>query len=346
MFAVDSTPLEALACFELMLLLWFLLDLETGIPDSEEPWGLRVSLTPPLSICIFFFAFEWSSGSCSGSGCRSFIYFDCFDYLMIMVEEAEARPLFGGAIEAVIPPSFVDASAFRQIPDNQEVFVDVETDQSIIIELLQMTDEADIPARFHFNELVDANGAQECSRILRADELAAGSDLPFMDNDSQISMVIGQQLISKFREGEDESTTGISTLTSSSSASSAKNLVNIYLAVVRLPRVATDILVSYNHPIALGQASSSRGVLIANGARPEAAEMGGISTAAAAAVLGSLPPSSTQPLSSIGMGGSATSIAMREEVLHALAEIQGDVALENFKRSVSSLVIKDWNLFS
>lgn len=51
------------------------------------------------------------------------------------------RPLFGGAITTSIPSTFIDASTLREIPDNQEVFVDTDTDQSIIIELLQMESE-------------------------------------------------------------------------------------------------------------------------------------------------------------------------------------------------------------
>lgn len=45
-------------------------------------------------------------------------------------------PLFGGAMSAAIPARFVDASRFREVPDNQEVLVDPDTDQSIIVEIL------------------------------------------------------------------------------------------------------------------------------------------------------------------------------------------------------------------
>lgn len=48
--------------------------------------------------------------------------------------------LFGGAITTVIPESFVDASNFREVPDNQEVFVsmsDDDGDVSIIVDILE-----------------------------------------------------------------------------------------------------------------------------------------------------------------------------------------------------------------
>ncbi|KAJ3081570.1 hypothetical protein HK102_002265, partial [Quaeritorhiza haematococci] len=51
------------------------------------------------------------------------------------------RPLFGGAITTALPDSFIDISTFREVPDNQEVFVDRDTDQSIVIELLQLAEE-------------------------------------------------------------------------------------------------------------------------------------------------------------------------------------------------------------
>lgn len=48
--------------------------------------------------------------------------------------------LFGGAITTVVPESFVDASNFREVPDNQEVFVsmsDEDADVSIIVDILE-----------------------------------------------------------------------------------------------------------------------------------------------------------------------------------------------------------------
>ncbi len=51
-------------------------------------------------------------------------------------------------------------------------------------------------------------------------------------------MLYGQQAIAKFNE-------------------QARNLVNIYLAVVRLPDQDTEILISMNQPVVISQGSSS-----------------------------------------------------------------------------------------
>ncbi|KAJ1556232.1 hypothetical protein HK405_004651 [Cladochytrium tenue] len=221
--------------------------------------------------------------------------------------------LFGGAIEAWIPKTFVDSSNFRQVPDNQEVFVDLDTDQSIIVDLLQMEHEAEVPAVFHFWELADANSARDTSRILRVEQLRPGSDLPLMEPDTQITVVIGQQLVSKYRERTPES----------------GNLVNVYVAVLRLPRVETDLVISYNHPVALGRLSSSRLALESAGSQPETAAVGGVSTTA----LGVLGQYDVR-----GMG--------TEEVMGALAELEGDIAIANFRRIVRSVAVKDWSLFA
>ncbi|KAJ8320118.1 hypothetical protein KUTeg_001705 [Tegillarca granosa] len=53
------------------------------------------------------------------------------------------RTLFGGALSAVLPPGAADVSQIRQIPDNQEVFTHSQTDQSLIIEILEMVQEPD-----------------------------------------------------------------------------------------------------------------------------------------------------------------------------------------------------------
>lgn len=53
------------------------------------------------------------------------------------------RELFGGALTVSVPESYVDASNFRQIPDNQEVFVSENSDNSFIIEILEMPDNLD-----------------------------------------------------------------------------------------------------------------------------------------------------------------------------------------------------------
>lgn len=49
----------------------------------------------------------------------------------------EERELFCGGISVKVPKDFKDVSVFRQVPDHQEVFVSNESDDTLIIELLE-----------------------------------------------------------------------------------------------------------------------------------------------------------------------------------------------------------------
>ena len=53
----------------------------------------------------------------------------------------EERELFGGGLSIKVPKHFKDVSSFRQVPDNQEVFVSNDSDDSLIVELLEMPSE-------------------------------------------------------------------------------------------------------------------------------------------------------------------------------------------------------------
>jgi hypothetical protein len=52
----------------------------------------------------------------------------------------ETRSLYGGAISISLPKSFEDISNIRLVPDNQEVFVDRFSEDSVIIEVLESVD--------------------------------------------------------------------------------------------------------------------------------------------------------------------------------------------------------------
>jgi hypothetical protein len=69
------------------------------------------------------------------------------------------RELFGGAFTMAIEPRFVDCSQFRPIPDTQEVFSDAASDQSVIVEILEMPTSPEHAAEFHFGALASDNSA-------------------------------------------------------------------------------------------------------------------------------------------------------------------------------------------
>ena len=81
----------------------------------------------------------------------------------------ETRRLFGGAIEISLPRRFLDVSAFRQVPDHQEVFTsDGDGDElSFIFEIVELQSDIsnDAIATHFWRDLVEENDAQR-HRIL------------------------------------------------------------------------------------------------------------------------------------------------------------------------------------
>ena len=140
-------------------------------------------------------------------------------------------------------------SELRQVPDNQEVFVDVETDQSLIVELLSY--QSDVPdadaAAFLFKDLAESNGVAPDAYHLNAPlHMDIASMMPKLAACCAVagqagvtgSVLSGEQRVSKFKED-------------------AGNIVQIWLASVRLPSVGTDVLISLNVPVQFAPGSSS-----------------------------------------------------------------------------------------
>ncbi|KAJ3043918.1 hypothetical protein HDV00_003958 [Rhizophlyctis rosea] len=89
------------------------------------------------------------------------------------VPAASQRPLYGGAISAAIPDAYIDVSILREVPDHQEVFVDQATDQSLIVEILELAETpAEEAASYHFWQLADDNDAKQSSRIISVEHLS------------------------------------------------------------------------------------------------------------------------------------------------------------------------------
>ncbi|KAI8055162.1 hypothetical protein BDF22DRAFT_654081 [Syncephalis plumigaleata] len=157
--------------------------------------------------------------------------------------------LFGGAIHAAIPKQFIDVSEIREVPDNQEVFADNETEESIIVELLELDSSitnADCAScngnnSAHFKQIAEDNESPN-TQIVNLVALTS-HDIPNMP-------------ISR----HDWLPTGWTT-TSSQVPRDFRNFLNtvdIFLAVIRLPQVTTDILITVNVPVLIGSTSSSR----------------------------------------------------------------------------------------
>ncbi|KAG0173238.1 hypothetical protein DFQ28_011636 [Apophysomyces sp. BC1034] len=153
----------------------------------------------------------------------------------------ELRALFGGAITAPIKPTFIDASQFRQIPDNQEVFLDMQTQQSLIVELLEAVNVQDVDiARYHFEQVASDNEAAEY-KVNSVQRVSAGTATPCLPVDStSVYMLQGTQRVAKFNEAN----------------TASYNVVDIWLAVVRLASVDTDLVITINAPVAVAPGSS------------------------------------------------------------------------------------------
>ncbi|XP_018429201.1 PREDICTED: ran guanine nucleotide release factor [Nanorana parkeri] len=150
----------------------------------------------------------------------------------VMEAAAVQRPLFGGAFFALLPHSVQDVSDLREIPDNQEVFAHMHTDQSIIVELLEyqggMTDPD--AARHHFEDVATSNDAQGKAEIVSVEPLPLAQLA--LSSCSSAWTLTGHQLVSKFNE-------------------QAQNTVTIYMALFRMAQYSTDLLVTFNDPVAI-----------------------------------------------------------------------------------------------
>ncbi|CAO3578843.1 unnamed protein product [Absidia cylindrospora] len=147
------------------------------------------------------------------------------------------QALYGGAIYTIIKSSYIDASNLRQVPDNQEVFVDMQTQQSLIIELLEKVEHLnEEAAKFHFEQIAEQNNATSYS-IKSIEHQSVDIAAPKLPLDTTVYFVRGTQNVAKFNE-------------------EAVNHVELVMAVVRLEKVETDLIICLNAPTALAPDSS------------------------------------------------------------------------------------------
>ncbi|KAE8234320.1 hypothetical protein CF326_g634 [Tilletia indica] len=139
--------------------------------------------------------------------------------------DTSSRPLFGGSIVADLPAAWKDVSDFRQVPDNQEVFVSPDSDPqreaSLIVEVLQRVDKDDLDqaVRFHFESIAHDNDAEESH---------VGRTWSFNDTQRPI-LLSGTQLVKKF--GKD---------------SEPAKQVKIWVALWRIEDKNVDLVMSVN----------------------------------------------------------------------------------------------------
>ncbi|KAI8318386.1 Ran-interacting Mog1 protein, partial [Martensiomyces pterosporus] len=145
------------------------------------------------------------------------------------------RELYGGAMSMEIPTGMVDISDFREVPDNQEVFANASTDQSIIIEILEsVTQQKEEAIKYHFEQISESNDSSD-DEIIRIEQDAT------TDAASETYTLVGRQAVAKFNE----------------KSKGAVNGVCILMALLRIPQHMADILITMNAPYQISENSSS-----------------------------------------------------------------------------------------
>ncbi|KAI9298749.1 Mog1p/PsbP-like protein [Neoconidiobolus thromboides FSU 785] len=138
--------------------------------------------------------------------------------------------LFGGAIEMSIFDQLVDLSQFREVPNHQEVFADqTEENRSLIIEINELSKDVkdEESVNYHFQEICDLNQVESFT-IEDVKEIDS-NEIQGLSQDSKVYILKGNQVI-KERGG---------------------NVINLlfYLALFRLKKVDSDLLISFHQPI-------------------------------------------------------------------------------------------------
>lgn len=138
-------------------------------------------------------------------------------------------PLYGGAITVDLPTTFIDASNLRQIPDNQEVYLDANGFSSIVFDILERVEKPDDEAlKVHVQDIVAGTGDE--TTVFREGSAVAGK----------------------------MSTTPVRTLhfiqTPQQQANGARpsreqpDFTSIHLLLLRLAEQTTDIVITINAP--------------------------------------------------------------------------------------------------
>ncbi|KAK4074178.1 hypothetical protein Trihar35433_3652 [Trichoderma harzianum] len=161
-----------------------------------------------------------------------------------MSSKYRSTPLYGGAITCDLPKHFADVSKLRQVPDNQEVWIDKDGFTSIIFEITERVGEP-------------GSGPEIDGRAMTTHlEDMVGSDI----NTVKIWNTAETEF-SRMQEGENRlkhpAYTLIATQTPnaghSSDQSSAPDFTALTMTLLRLEEQDTDILITINVPHIRGE---------------------------------------------------------------------------------------------
>ncbi|KAF1825134.1 Mog1p/PsbP-like protein [Dissoconium aciculare CBS 342.82] len=158
-----------------------------------------------------------------------------------------SKSLFGGAISVDLPPNFIDVSEVRQVPDNQEAYLDPDGFTSIVVEILERVESegGDDEAAFreHFKELTDES---EDAKILPGSIRRVDISEVKLPADVAIYTLDGSA--PPGRNERDRQAAAIPSGGASESDLPGTATVTVLVALLRLKAQDTDILISVNVP--------------------------------------------------------------------------------------------------
>ena len=133
------------------------------------------------------------------------------------------KRLFGGALSASLPQTYIDTSNLRQIPDNQEVYLEADGFASITFDLLErVTDRSSDEGAllYHLEELLDEE--RFCFHDMKKVELEGLPGFP-----THVGCVSTKPKVNKL---------------------GGKDVTVLFVLLVRLERVETDLVITVNVP--------------------------------------------------------------------------------------------------
>jgi hypothetical protein len=143
------------------------------------------------------------------------------------------QPLYGGAMFSKLHNSYLDVSNLRVVPDHQEVFVDNDSDNSLIVELFDYEKNLseDAAIEHYFEELANFNESN-LNAIITKGNITEPNFCPSIPPQFPRIALIGKQSASKFR----------------ARPGSEVEEFYVILVLIRLENVGTDMLISMNIP--------------------------------------------------------------------------------------------------
>ncbi|KAL4780246.1 hypothetical protein BJX76DRAFT_351143 [Aspergillus varians] len=180
------------------------------------------------------------------------------------------QDLYGGAIRAVIPEGWLDATDLRQIPDHQELFLSTITLSNLIFEINERVSEQTALSALQSaqnQEVLDILGANPSATPETIDKAAALYHLnDVLDRESDILQIVTPpQQVSVQKLAGAKSYKGVAQMTPSAACSNVPpsiggaaagssahgglvSSVSVHYLLIRLKEQNTDILIFFNVP--------------------------------------------------------------------------------------------------